>query len=1255
MKTALQTATAAILILASAVLQAASVETGRYLTGAWGYPSTPEWRELYRKGGLNLVGYNPNLVEWAKEQDMAFIGSVSGRPPQNAAKPFEAANGMLFNSVGLFTHVNFNAPSVETWWNEYVPRRVGEMPGAERIRYWKIHNEFGYHSADIFDYSQGSVTKYQQWLSRRYAGIAELNRAWQSSYADFASVQAPREELAAQLPNWLEWRRFTAWNFARYFRESGDLIRSVQPGAAVSDNFYVTTGLDGWDLYELSRQTEYLALDLYAIGRWHNLLPSLDRGRCAAAAWKRPFVMMEYHAGPNHWITQVHKRDLYIEANVALARECRTLMWYMWKPGTQGREEGIHGMLDMAGQPTERYTAVAKISAFTERLAPVLARTRSASKVAIALSNDSQYLAYANGSSVWAALNIPAQMARLLDSANIGFSLINLEHLQNQPLSDFQAVILPGLPIVSEASYQLLRDYVAAGGSVVCHPGSALRNEYGQLIRDEPFAAPPAAASGARAAADAEAAWESRPWRNTGKNKLVQRESRGKGQFLFCALDCDKLNPVINNAEKLAAASELYGALLREHAGITPSLQLNAKGLLPGQVDARLLQDGKLNVLAITQLTEEDSDEPITLELPGFAQELRTRSALYLRPESAEVVRVDAQASPEGLRFTLPAPKPAGMLLFGEWQPVVGISMPEVLHPGDTVEAVVSVDNLAAVPVSGQLRLELPDGWKLGQLTNNDFSNLLPGARIERQFRIAVPQDAKTDFFAIDYPIIAQARFTAGMDGVLSAKALPFMKPMLDLRLQYQDRILNPWQEFTPPILRWGWNNEVVTPPPPPVAVRSDAAVTLQLSVAPQLAGQSLELSVSDAAGRQGKVRTATGAKAILTAGDSELPLLLTLPARGDYTLRARAGSAETSLVFPAAVGTETVSAALANARPTAPSNYRARALLGVGARGTSPGTPVSVPLPQLDELAEQDLLLFNAAGQSLPYTLGANAITFNADVADDQVAVYTLATAVPGSALPSIKARVKAHLDEYGYAIFESDSYRISFDSAFGWIKSMQLREQQGGTVSFISERSGPVLWTTDGQEIGPEHAEPVTLLSFQSNACSASLELERSIGKDGVAIAVRELWTFHPNHLRVDVFFTNQSQQPLRFRKITYELGCGQSDVPEWLYEYAEQRSSGELPASVTAGKGSVLDLLTGLGPGMALTLRRCAQNKAWASINNQISHSPMRTRINLTNAVSIDPKDFVLAEFDLWPHSSPEAVSAVPIFSCDSRLLD
>ena len=118
----------------------------------------------------------------------------------------------------------------------------------------------------------------------------------------------------------------------------------------------------------------------------------MELGSSAARAWGKPFLMMEYHAGPNHWITEVYDWHLYVEALLALARESRALQWYMWNSGKSGREEGIHGILDWSGNPTERLTAVTRTSAFLQRFAPVFNRMSGKTNVGIVISNDSQYL-----------------------------------------------------------------------------------------------------------------------------------------------------------------------------------------------------------------------------------------------------------------------------------------------------------------------------------------------------------------------------------------------------------------------------------------------------------------------------------------------------------------------------------------------------------------------------------------------------------------------------------------------------------------------------------------------------------------------------------------------------------------------------------------------------------------------------------------------------------------------------------------------
>jgi len=183
------------------------VEKETYLTGAWFAPRTEAERDMYLKGGFTMVQYTSQCRDWAVEHGLKFIGGVSSHGmPADVARPFEDATGTKSMSVGLFTHINFNAPSVEAWWEKRVPEAVASMPHAEHIRFWKVHNEFGYHSAKIYDYSPGSISRYRQWLQGRYADIADLNSRWGTSFADFAAVDPPRErnEMVSQLGNWLE-------------------------------------------------------------------------------------------------------------------------------------------------------------------------------------------------------------------------------------------------------------------------------------------------------------------------------------------------------------------------------------------------------------------------------------------------------------------------------------------------------------------------------------------------------------------------------------------------------------------------------------------------------------------------------------------------------------------------------------------------------------------------------------------------------------------------------------------------------------------------------------------------------------------------------------------------------------------------------------------------------------------------------------------------------------------------------------------
>ena len=1223
-----------LMIVCCGCLFGQAVEKDVYLTGGWGCGGSKEVLEQYEKAGFTLAPHGS--LPWLKRKDFQSIHCVTGRPPADATKPFETADGKLLNSVGLFTHVNFNAPSVEKWWEEYVPRVAKETRNADQIAYWKVHNEFGFHSGELFDYSEGSIAKYRAWLKNRYGSIEKLNDGWKTTWASFDVVEPPRKNLADNLANWLEWRRFTSWNFARYFRETGDMLRKILPNAKVSDNFYITPGLDGWDLFELAKQTDYMAMDIYAIGRWDNLMNNMDIARSAAYAWKKDFLMMEYHAGPNNWITKVYDWQLYTEALLAWARESRALQWYMWNSGKSGREEGIHGILDLEGRPTERMTAVTRISAFAQRFAPLLKRAHVMPKVAVIISQDSQYYQRAVGKGVWDYMNMNNRLGRMLDLAGIPYVFIDAEQMKEQNLNEYDVLILGAVPVVSDAAMARLDEFAESGKAVVFHPLAATMNEFGQKrVGKQYFQEELLKAEDGRLFA-------SYPLLDGNGDYIV--ETIGNGKKAYCSWSLTGIDTKDRDAfQKLADA---YADMLLKTTGLKPSIHVASDGLSPASIDVRLLRDKKLNMLYITKTERVPAN--VTLTLNDFHE---PTTGWFYAPDTTAVKKIEGQLVDGKLQFKLDLADNAGnggILLFGEWQPIVDIasaSGQDTFRPGEETELLVGVVNMAPVAVSGTVQLTLPEGWKAVPVNataggaRSSVTAIEAGQRGQVAFKLSVPQDAKLDFFAFENPITAEVTFTEGVNGTLSAKMQPFVKPTLDIRVVYHDQILNPWQELTPPILRWGWDSEVQTPPPPPMAVRGEVAAILEMDARADLIGKPLELSVAHEDGAKGKVWfDGMQGQDPVRPLENVMKVFFFLPKPGKYILTGKVGGFVEKAEFEAAAGTETAQGAVFSQwslhLPT-----KGMTRIGLASQKVSKGTPVKVELS--DEAMKgcnQLLKIEPMRTVEIPHSRTAGGIVFNADAHEDGTGIYVfqikpekgesanLARAIP---------RVFCEQPDADHMVVTGDSYKIIFNTAFGWIEKMQLKTADGWS-DFLVERTGPVLTTMDGKIAGPETSSGTTSLTYTFSPVSGYLEFQRPLDDDHVSI--RERWTFEPNHMKVDIRMFNLTRAPVRYRSLVYEIGTNDKTAPVWkIFDDDEKNiDSGRVDSGrmgqTTKGQTMILD--TDKGPSMAVTLRRCAQNMAWAAINNTVQHGAALTKIDLVRSISVDPGDFILAEFDWWP---------------------
>lgn len=1218
------------LTFAASILQGADrpVEQETYLTGAWFAPRNDTEREMYLKGGFTMIQYTGQCRDWAVEHGMKFIAGVnSSGMPRDVARSFEDATGTQSMSVGLFTHINFNAPSVEAWWQKRVPEIVQGMPHAEDVRFWKVHNEFGYHSGKLYDYSPGSISRYQAWLKGRYADIADLNGKWGTSFADFAAVEPPREqkEMQEQLGNWLEWRRFTCWNFADYFHTTGELVRTVLPNAAVSDNFYTTSPMQGWDNFELARRTDYMGYDIYAATRWKSLVSCLDHVRSAATAWGKPFVIIEYHAGPNNWVTEVTHRHLTVEAFLALGRECRAIQWFRWIPGKDGREQGIHGMMHDDGTPTERFTAVAEVSAFCQRLAPLLHRSRMASNIALLTSNDSVYLAYANRTGIYASRTRWDRFNAMLSAAGFQCDQIDPTVLIERDLSRYSVIVAGHIDVLPAEAVARLRRFAETGGTVVLHPDTGLLDAYGRPGLTSPYAEEGTVNDGP---------WQARK-RLDGQGPVVV-EPIGKGRFVHCAWEMPDSR---TEAETLGLMAVRYRDLLASDAGLVPAW--TAAGLEPTEdLDVRLLDTGTGHLLVATSLRE----EPVTLDitLPGF----RMPAGVYLlNSETAAVEPVEAMAGENGLTLSSIHLDPTALVLIADkpWQPLIGIEAPKTFHPGQETEVAVTLDNLGAETVSGMLSLEVPEGWTVSTIGNPVFTGLRSGARAACRFGVKTPADAPVDHFAIDNPLVGKAAFSAGVTGSLTARHLPKLLPAVDLRVEYEGRELTPWQTMAPAILRWGWDNEVHIPPPPPLSISAPCHATGTLRVDPALVGKTAELSVEGIPGA-----SVSPATVPIEHPEQTIDLTFLIPAPGAFQFTARVGDSLSTVTLQAAVHTETVQHVLEAPGPKFPLGWAPVAVCAVGVRDAdASGAPVTFDFAE-EALPQPSLLrVFDHSGAVVPACISPNAVALAVDVDRDSVARYVVAQG-PSEAIPAAPSRVRMDPTDDSAMVITGDHYAVCFDTELGIIRWLEM---DGRRV--IPYRTGFVARSGEGEDYEPGADGMVEGASLAASAVEASLEFVRRQRE----LEIKERWSCQPGRIDIEIRVVNRGTGPLALSSLDYELGCDPDQLPRWCRTSASGAvSEGRFPSGFGPDRNAgVLDFTDEAGKGIALSLGRCAMITKWQNGFVGVRHNAALTAIGLLRDLRLDPGDTILAEFALVPHVTATVDVAKPTIIAASRRLN
>lgn len=467
------------------------------------------WREdmaLMREAGVNLVTLG--VFSWARleprpgDYDFDWLDEVLGllhtagiavdlatptaSPPPWLGLRWPETRAVTRDGVRL-SHGSRNhfCPSSPVYRERAlgIARALVERYGAHpAVRMWHIGNEYGQVChCDLCG------AELQAWLCRRHGTIAELNRAWGTSfwsqrYDDWGEIVPPRAAPYLLNPGQvLDHRRFVSDQLLALYLEQRDLVRELAPGVPVTTNFM---GFHhATDYWRWAPQVDVVADDVYGdpadalspltLALTHDLMRSLAGGG--------PWMVMEQAAGAVNWRAHNVPKSparMRLDSLRAIARGADGSCFFQWRASAFGAERFHSGMLPHAGPDTRLHRAVRAHGAELRLLAPVLG-TRVEARAAIVF----------DWSSWWAAEEPaqPSDRLRVMDQvrayyrplwqAGVAVDVVR----PGADLSGYDLVAVPQLYLLDDADAQNLRGVVDRGGVLLLGPFSAVADRDGHV------------------------------------------------------------------------------------------------------------------------------------------------------------------------------------------------------------------------------------------------------------------------------------------------------------------------------------------------------------------------------------------------------------------------------------------------------------------------------------------------------------------------------------------------------------------------------------------------------------------------------------------------------------------------------------------------------------------------------------------------------------------------------------------------------
>ena len=371
---------------------------------------------------------------------------------------------------------------------DYV-REVGKLADAMMKRYahYPAVIAVGYDNEignGYMSYSGADRKRFIAWLRNKYGTIEALNKAWATQrwsrrLNSFEDVDLPLADGPGPSERYLDLHRFWSDVSVQRLKELDAIRRRDMPDIPSISNLWDTASRRGFDyLSTYKSYVSYGAEGFYPGDPISGAFGALmTKGDLPTPIW-----FNEFTAGGGGFYGTPGRSRMY--ANLALVMGAQGILAWTFNSHLGGEEQALFGLVDHDGTPSWKVNEFARIASEFKQLSKLGFPRYTRPQVAIAYSFDSFVESHPNGPSNTTLQYFKPSYTEQVQAAfeplfraNIDTAIINIGH---DSLSPYKIVVVPADYVMDEASAKALRDYVAAGGTVLMTAFSAKVDEHAQ-------------------------------------------------------------------------------------------------------------------------------------------------------------------------------------------------------------------------------------------------------------------------------------------------------------------------------------------------------------------------------------------------------------------------------------------------------------------------------------------------------------------------------------------------------------------------------------------------------------------------------------------------------------------------------------------------------------------------------------------------------------------------------------------------------